>query len=120
MRRRYAQHRIPECTQHQRQRGEWETDDVRIVAADTLDEDGAVTLYGVRSGLVHRLARGDVGPDLPLLQRSEMYVSVRGEGADVRRAAGHDDRDPGHDLVDAAGQLAEHPGGVPCVCGFPE
>jgi hypothetical protein len=89
--------------------GNGKADDVEVVAFDARNPTGGATLDGIGSGFVHGLAGGDIGGDFFIGEGEESDGG--GFGGDFS-VCGGDDGDAGDDTVGAAGEKAEHTGGV--------
>src|ERR1035437_4295566 len=97
--------------------GQGQADYVEVVAFDAGDPAGGAALDGVGSCFVHGLAGGDVGGDLFVGEGEEFDG---GDFGGYFGGLGSDDGDAGDDAMGAAGEQAQHGGGVALVFGFGE
>lgn len=97
--------------------GEGEADDVEVAALDAGNPARGAALDGIGAGFVHGLAGGDVGGNFGVGEGEE---ADGGDFGGDFGAGGGDEGDAGDDVVGAAGEEAEHAGGVGGGLGFGE
>ena len=63
---------------HLTEQAQRQPDNIEIVTVDLFDHERCLTLYAVGAGLIHRLARGDIGVYLIIVKLAELDLRALG------------------------------------------